>query len=290
VLAVLPSHLPRERALEEPSAVIMKLQSDYMLQEWTRRLRHSAAQMQSVAMWHSKQACTPSPSVISRQAGPLLFLVPELTTRCQMPVYNRCNSATCRTHFIYTMSDAVQSDMPLSLDPALAPSLAPSLSVPNSSSSPTAQSPQTPTARSESHTGTTTAGASFSSPGTSTFVRVAAHLGCLAVHASARAAEEFWPPPDVSPPLSHSESSLHDSLSHALPSEQRMIDQERPLVSIVAQGGLLKYQQVRSCVFNSSCMKVHPLPCGTWWSHTVRALRAGPRDDGGRAASAALCH
>jgi hypothetical protein len=32
----------------------MKLQSDYMLQEWTRRLRQSAAQMQSVALWHSR--------------------------------------------------------------------------------------------------------------------------------------------------------------------------------------------------------------------------------------------
>lgn len=60
MLSVLPSHIPRERALEEPSAVIMKLQSGYMLQEWTRRLRHSAAQMQSVAMWHSKQARAPA--------------------------------------------------------------------------------------------------------------------------------------------------------------------------------------------------------------------------------------
>jgi hypothetical protein len=54
VLAVLPSHIPRERALEEPAAIIMKLQSEYMLQEWTRRLRQSAAQMQSVALWHSR--------------------------------------------------------------------------------------------------------------------------------------------------------------------------------------------------------------------------------------------
>jgi hypothetical protein len=54
VLAVVPVHIPRERVLEEPAAVIMRLQSKYMLQEWTRRLRHSAAQMHSVAMWHHK--------------------------------------------------------------------------------------------------------------------------------------------------------------------------------------------------------------------------------------------
>lgn len=65
VLAVLPSHIQRDRAIEEASAVILRLQSDYMLQEWTRRLRHSAAQMHSVALWHSKQV--PSTSLGSRQ-------------------------------------------------------------------------------------------------------------------------------------------------------------------------------------------------------------------------------
>ena len=52
VLAVAPAHVPRERVLEEPAAIIMRLQSDYMLKEWTRRLRHSAAQMRSVANWN----------------------------------------------------------------------------------------------------------------------------------------------------------------------------------------------------------------------------------------------
>jgi hypothetical protein len=52
VLAVAPAHVPRERMLEEPAAFVLRLQSDYMLQEWTRRLRHSAAQMRSVANWH----------------------------------------------------------------------------------------------------------------------------------------------------------------------------------------------------------------------------------------------
>lgn len=50
VLAVVPSHVPHERVLEEPAAIVLRLQSDYMLQEWTRRLRHSAAQMRSVAL------------------------------------------------------------------------------------------------------------------------------------------------------------------------------------------------------------------------------------------------
>jgi hypothetical protein len=38
--------------LDEQAAVVLRLQSGYMLQEWTRRLRHSAAQMRSVANWH----------------------------------------------------------------------------------------------------------------------------------------------------------------------------------------------------------------------------------------------
>lgn len=57
VIAVLPSHVSKDRALEEPSAVIMKLQSEYMQEEWLRRLRQSAAQMQSVALWHTRPVC-----------------------------------------------------------------------------------------------------------------------------------------------------------------------------------------------------------------------------------------
>ena len=52
VLAVAPAHVPRDRILEEPTAIVLRLQSDYMLQEWTHRLRHSAAQMRSVANWN----------------------------------------------------------------------------------------------------------------------------------------------------------------------------------------------------------------------------------------------
>jgi hypothetical protein len=53
VLAVMPAHLSKERnILEEPSALVIRLQSEYMLHEWTRRLRHSAAQMRSVAAWY----------------------------------------------------------------------------------------------------------------------------------------------------------------------------------------------------------------------------------------------
>lgn len=52
VLAVVPAHVPSSRILEEPAALVLRLESDYMQSEWTRRLRHSAAQMRSVAVWH----------------------------------------------------------------------------------------------------------------------------------------------------------------------------------------------------------------------------------------------
>jgi hypothetical protein len=57
---VVPVHLPKERnLLEEPTAVVLRLQSEYMLQEWTRRLRHSAAQMRSVAAWYRSDRVRP---------------------------------------------------------------------------------------------------------------------------------------------------------------------------------------------------------------------------------------
>lgn len=77
MLAVLPSHIPRERALEEPAVVIMKLQSPYMLQEWISRLRQSAAQMQSVALWHTRQVLAPTYFVRPRCPDPLACPLPD---------------------------------------------------------------------------------------------------------------------------------------------------------------------------------------------------------------------
>eukprot|EP00892_Ulva_mutabilis_P007576 jgi/Ulvmu1/5190/UM021_0207.1 len=179
VLAVLPSHIPRERAVEEVSAVILRLQSDYMLQEWTRRLRHSAAQMHSVAVWHSKQE---------------------------------------DPHFPFE------------------PSLKDSSTMPSLTNSP----PASAAALSEDHT----AGAdSAFSPNASVYLRVSAHLGRLALHVSARAADEFWPPLEVSQVPIMATADRNASLLTEVPEDIQMIGDERPLISIVAEGGLLRYQQ-----------------------------------------------
>jgi hypothetical protein len=76
-----------------------------------------------------------------------------------------------------------------------------------------------------------------------TFMKVVAHLGRLAVHASARTAEEFWPPPSVSEPSETHGPAQVGAMDSSLHSEG-MVDEERPIISIVAEGGLLKYQQV----------------------------------------------
>lgn len=98
-------------------------------------------------------------------------------------------------------------------------------------------SPTTLSEKAESAAGTATAAPSAqNSAGTgSSFMRVVAHLGRLSVHASARAAEECWPPASVSEPHERHEPSPVDMAG--------MVDEERPLISIIAEGGLLKYQQ-----------------------------------------------
>lgn len=92
-----------------------------------------------------------------------------------------------------------------------------------------------------------TAGAdSAFSPNASVYLRLSAHLGRLALHVSARAANEFWPPPEVSQPPSTSAVNRNPSLLTAMHGDSYMIGDERPLISIVAEGGLLRYQQVNS--------------------------------------------
>ena len=56
VLAVAPMHVQVSQVIEEPAAVLMRLPSEYMVTEWVRRLRHSAAQMHSVASWQETTA------------------------------------------------------------------------------------------------------------------------------------------------------------------------------------------------------------------------------------------
>jgi hypothetical protein len=83
-----------------------------------------------------------------------------------------------------------------------------------------------------------------------TFLTVVGHLGRLSVHVSSRTASEFWPPADVAPQPS-SVASLaveHSLLKALLPSQGVMVGEERPLISIVTEGALLRYSQV-------------PLPC-----------------------------
>lgn len=86
------------------------------------------------------------------------------------------------------------------------------------------------------------------SPSSSVHLRVSAHLGRLALHASARACDEFWPPPDISHAPSTAADDAKLSLVSEIPDDVQMIGDERPLISIIAEGGLLRYQQVRSCV------------------------------------------
>jgi hypothetical protein len=89
-----------------------------------------------------------------------------------------------------------------------------------------------------------------------TFLTVAAHLKRLSLLVSARTAEEFWPPSEVtsqrterrSLSVSHS-TSLHGrrhSLLLSTPNREVVtVGDERPLVTLVSEGGLMRYAQVR---------------------------------------------
>ena len=118
--------------------------------------------------------------------------------------------------------------------------------------SPRAQQPGSPSrmqsekAESIPETAAETAAATHQSVGTgSAFLHAVAHLGRAAVHVSARASDEFWPPPSVSTPHgAHAHGPTQVSAMDASQHLEGMVDQERPLISIIAEGGLLKYQQV----------------------------------------------
>lgn len=79
------------------------------------------------------------------------------------------------------------------------------------------------------------------------------------MHASCRAADEFWPPSDVAPPP---DTQLSLGAEHSLLLQPRALKpgvtlgDERPVISIVAEGGLLSYGQVRLSTPNSK-----PLLC-----------------------------
>jgi hypothetical protein len=75
---------------------------------------------------------------------------------------------------------------------------------------------------------------------------VAAHLGRLTLHASARVGKECWPPTDVAPPPSTPPNVIAEhSLVAASAPESAQVGDERPLIAIVAEGGLLSYKQAR---------------------------------------------
>lgn len=120
-----------------------------------------------------------------------------------------------------------------------------------------------PASAAEMSEGYTAGAESAFSPNASIYLRISAHLGRLALHASARAADEFWPPPEISkaptPVVDRNASSLTE-----VRDDVHMIGDERPLISIVAEGGLLRYQQVppscytessqdSACLFRISC-------------------------------------
>lgn len=77
------------------------------------------------------------------------------------------------------------------------------------------------------------------------FLAVSAHLARLAVHVSSRAAEVFWPPHDIAPaPSQRRAASAVPSLRAELEREEEvMLGAERPLIAIVAEGGLLSFSQ-----------------------------------------------
>lgn len=73
---------------------------------------------------------------------------------------------------------------------------------------------------------------------TSTYLSLAAHLHELSIHVSARTADSYWPPEDVSPTPPDLETYVSSAAAHG---GSVMIGGERPIISIIAQGGLLKY-------------------------------------------------
>ena len=82
-----------------------------------------------------------------------------------------------------------------------------------------------------------------------TFLAVAAHLGRLSVYVASRVADDFWPPQEAAAALAGQPSGASPLLGAApsVPREDFFLgggDGERPLISIVAEGGLLRYTQV----------------------------------------------
>lgn len=136
------------------------------------------------------------------------------------------------------------------------PSLKESSAIPSITHSP----PASAAAVSDEHT----AGAdSAFSPNASVYLRVSAHLGRLALHASARASDEFWPPPEISQAPSRTSVDRNVSLLTDVPEDVQMIGDERPLISIVAEGGLLRYQQVRELRIPGVLLAFHMYGCCT---------------------------
>jgi hypothetical protein len=127
-----------------------------------------------------------------------------------------------------------------------------------------AQGPDSPSMseKADSVPGSATIATQQSAGTESTFMRVAAHLGRLALHASARAADDFWPPPSVSAPSEKHGPTQVGAENSSLHSEG-MVDQERPLISIIAEGGLLKYQQVPESVL-CVCRHILSLACAVY--------------------------
>lgn len=95
-------------------------------------------------------------------------------------------------------------------------------------------------APSSTHAGTT-------APAAGTFLTVAGHLKRLAVIVTCRTADEFWPPADVAPPPDERRCSLgaeHSMLLGAKSRDPMAVGSERPVISIVSEGGLIKFNQV----------------------------------------------
>jgi hypothetical protein len=86
-------------------------------------------------------------------------------------------------------------------------------------------------------------------PAAGTYLTVAGHLGRLTLLVSARTADEFWPPAEVAPqppPSSRRSLGLEHSLLLSTPQRDIVtVADERPLIAIVSEGGLMRYAQVR---------------------------------------------
>lgn len=81
-----------------------------------------------------------------------------------------------------------------------------------------------------------------------TYMTIAGHLGRLAVLVSCRTAEEFWPPTSAAQPCrARSVKPAHSLLLTSSMQEDTMIGDERPVVALISEGGLVQYGQVLPC-------------------------------------------